>query len=141
MKQLQALLMTLLIAAPLYAQQMSEQEIFRALQLEMQRSMRELRIGELPAPYHIEYLLQIRRTVSMHAVHGALEDVDSGTRAVLSVRIRIGTPKFDNTNFFDVSLGFFGSSDDEEGYKNRLIPFELSADVLRREIWLATDAC
>lgn len=130
-----------LLTMPIFSQQMTEQEIFRALQLEMQRSMRELRIGELPAPYHIEYLLQIRRTMSLHAVHGALEDIDSGTRAVLSVRIRIGTPKFDNTNFFDVSLGFFGSSDDEEGYKNRLIPFELTSDVLRREVWLATDAC
>lgn len=123
------------------AQPMSEREIFDALQVEMQRSLRELRIGELPAPYQIEYTLQIRRSVTVHAVQGAVEDIDTGTRAVLSVRMRIGTPKFDNTNFFDVSLGFFGSSDDEEGYKNRLIPFELRPDVLRRELWLATDAC
>lgn len=130
-----------LFSATAVAQQMSEQEIFNALQLEMTRSMRELRIGELPAPYQIEYILQIRRTVTMHAVQGALEDLDTGSRAVLTVRMHIGTPKFDNTNFFDVSLGFFGSSDDEEGYKNRLIPFELHPEMLRRELWLASDAC
>ncbi|MFN5378242.1 MAG: metallopeptidase TldD-related protein [Ignavibacteria bacterium] len=130
-----------LFSSAAVAQQMSEQEIFRVLQLEISRSMRELRIGELPAPYQIEYILQIRRTVTMHSVQGALEDLDTGSRAVLTVRMHVGTPKFDNTNFFDVSLGFFGSSDDEEGYKNRLIPFELRPEVLRRELWLASDAC
>jgi hypothetical protein len=130
-----------LISAGASAQPMSEQEIFSTLQLEMQRSIKELRIGNLPAPYQIEYTLQIRRSVTVHAMQGAIEDIDTGTRAVLSVRMHIGTPKFDNTNFFDVSLGFFGSSDDEEGYKNRLIPFELRPEVLRREVWLATDAC
>jgi predicted Zn-dependent protease len=57
------------------------------------------------------------------------------------VRVRVGGPVFDNTNFFDVSLGFFGSSDDEEGFRNRRIPFEVTAEALRRELWLATDAC
>jgi TldD protein len=138
---MRTLLLAACLAATASAQQMSEQEIFDAMQLEMQRSMRDLRIGELPAPYQIEYILQIRHTVSLHAVQGALEDLDTGTRAVLTVRMHVGTPKFDNTNFFDVSLGFFGSSDDEEGYKNRLVPFELRPELLRRELWLASDAC
>ena len=72
---------------------------------------------------------------------GTVEDIDSGLTASLTVRVRVGGAKFDNTNFFDVSLGFFGSSDDEEGFKNRRIPFELTVDGLRRELWLATDAC
>ncbi|MBM4178274.1 MAG: hypothetical protein FJ211_02945 [Ignavibacteria bacterium] len=135
------ILCIVLVSSSLRAQTMSEQEVFNTLQLEMQRSMDQLRIGDLPAPYQLEYVLQIRKSATMHAVQGALEDLDSGTRATLSVRMHIGTPKFDNTNFFDVSLGFFGSSDDEEGYKNRVIPFELRPDVLRREVWLATDAC
>jgi hypothetical protein len=61
--------------------------------------------------------------------------------AVLTVGIRVGNPKFDNTNFFDVSLGFFGSGDDEESFRNRRIPIELDYASLRRELWLATDAC
>lgn len=123
------------------AQRMTEEQIFTTLQQEMNRSMRELRIGDLPRPYHIEYLLQIRNSVTAHAVLGTLEDLDTGSRATLTVRMHIGTPQFDNTNFFDVSLGFFGSSDDEESFKNRVIPFELSPTILRRELWLATDAC
>jgi predicted Zn-dependent protease len=115
--------------------------ILDAMDAEIQRSMRDLKVGDLARPYHIEYLLKIRRSASVHAVLGTVEDVDSGITATLTVRVRVGGPRFDNTNFFDVSLGFFGSSDDEEGFKNRRIPFEISSDVLRRELWLATDAC
>ncbi|MFN9151740.1 MAG: metallopeptidase TldD-related protein [Bacteroidota bacterium] len=115
--------------------------VFDAMRTEMQRSMTELHLGDLPRPYHMEYLLQVRRSVNMHAVLGTIEHLDTGIVARLTVRVRVGGPVFDNTNFFDVSLGFFGSSDDEEGFRNRRIPFEVSAEALRRELWLATDAC
>ena len=137
------LLLTLLVACTSLtsAQRMDESAIFSAMDTELQRSVRELKLGDLARPYHIEYLLQIRRSASVHAVLGTVEDIDSGVVASLTVRVRVGGAKFDNTNFFDVSLGFFGSSDDEEGFKNRRIPFELSEETLRRELWLATDAC
>lgn len=115
--------------------------VFDAMRTEMQRSMTELHLGDLPRPYHMEYLLRVRRSVNMHAVLGTIENIDTGIVARLTVRVRVGGPVFDNTNFFDVSLGFFGSSDDEEGFRNRRIPFEVSAEALRRELWLATDAC
>jgi hypothetical protein len=115
--------------------------VFDAMRTEMQRSMSELHLGDLPRPYHMEYLLQVRRSVNLHAVLGTIEDLDTGITARLTVRVRVGGPVFDNTNFFDVSLGFFGSSDDEEGFRNRRIPFEVTAEALRRELWLATDAC
>ncbi|MEY3386191.1 MAG: hypothetical protein RIR53_1002 [Bacteroidota bacterium] len=115
--------------------------VFDAMRQEMQRSMSELHLGDLPRPYHMEYLLQVRRSVNMHAVLGTVENIDTGTTARLTVRVRVGGPVFDNTNFFDVSLGFFGSSDDEEGFRNRRIPFELTPETLRRELWLASDAC
>jgi len=124
-----------------HAQRMDADAIFSAMDTEQQRSIRELHLGNLARPYNIEYVLQIRHAASVHSVLGTVEDIDSGTRASLTVRIRVGSPTFDNTNFFDVSLGFFGSSDDEEGFKNRTIPFELSPSNLRRELWLATDAC
>lgn len=137
------LLLTLLVACTSLtsAQRMDESAIFSAMDTELQRSVRELKLGDLARPYHIEYLLQIRRSASVHAVLGTVEDIDSGVVASLTVRVRVGGAKFDNTNFFDVSLGLFGSSDDEEGFKNRRIPFELSEETLRRELWLATDAC
>lgn len=137
------LLLALVLTSSVFAsaQRLDESTIFTAMDTELQRSIRELKLGDLARPYHIEYLLQIRRSASVHAVLGTVEDVDSGLTASLTVRVRVGGAKFDNTNFFDVSLGFFGSSDDEEGFKNRRIPFELNVEGLRRELWLATDAC
>ena len=41
----------------------------------------------------------------------------------------------------DFGLSFFGSSDDEERFRGRSLPMELNYDILRRELWLATDGC
>jgi len=115
-------------------------EIFRAMADEMRRNMMELQVGDLARAYHMTYTLTIRRRLGVHATMGSILDSDTGTVVTLSVNVRVGTPKFDNTNFFDVSLGFFGSSDDEESFRGRRIPKELSYSSLRREFWLATDA-
>ena len=115
--------------------------LFRAMDHELQRSMSELKIGDLPRPYNLEYVLTKRSRVGAHATLGIVSDLDTAESVVLTVRIRVGAPKFDNTNFFDVSLGFFGSSDDEEQFKSRRVPKDLTYDGLRRELWLATDAC
>ncbi len=118
-----------------------EEMVYRAMQDEMQRNMRELQLGDLPRAYHMTYSLSIRKSISVHSTLGDVQDVDTGTVAILSVAVRVGGPKFDNTNYFDVSLGFFGSSDDEEAFRTRRIPFEYTYNSLRRELWLATDAC
>lgn len=118
-----------------------EEMVYRAMQDEMQRNMRDLQLGDLPRAYHMTYSLSVRKSISIHSTLGDVQDVDTGTTAILSVAVRVGGPKFDNTNYFDVSLGFFGSSDDEEAFRTRRIPFEYTYNSLRRELWLATDAC
>ena len=115
--------------------------MIQAMQDEIARSMQELRIDDLPAPYVIEYTITERDRIGVHATLGSIEDTDTTSMTTLTVRVRVGDPSFDNTNFFDVSLGFFGSSDDEESFRNRMIPRDLSYADLRRELWLATDAC
>lgn len=116
-------------------------DLFRALDDEINRAMTDLHIGELARPYHIEARLAMRSHVGAHAVLGSAEDTDSTNGNLLSVRVRVGSPRFDNTNFFDVSLGFFGSTDQEEVFTNRRVPLELDYATLRRELWLAIDAC
>lgn len=116
-------------------------EIMRAMHDELVRNMMELRLDGLATPYHIEYTLTKRHRLGAHAILGIVDDIDTASTATVTVRVRVGTPKFDNTNFFDVSLGFFGSSDDEEAFRNRRVPLDVSYEALRRELWLATDAC
>lgn len=109
-------------------------DLFRALDDEINRAMTDLHIGELARPYHIEARLAMRSHVGAHAVLGSAEDTDSTNGNLLSVRVRVGSPRFDNTNFFDVSLGFFGSTDQEEVFTNRRVPLELDYATLRREL-------
>lgn len=115
--------------------------LFNAMEEELQRNMQNISLGDLPRPYNIEYVLQFRNRKGMHATLGAVEEIDTARMATLTVKVRVGTPKFDNTNFFDVALGFFGSSDDEETFRNREVPYDVSIGHLKRELWLATDAC
>jgi hypothetical protein len=134
-------LAVVLLAGAASASAIDENILFKAMEDELQRNMRELAIGDLARPYHIEYELKRSRHTSARAVLGTVNDIDTSYTTILTVRCRVGAPRFDNTNFFDVSLGFFGSADDEERFKSRVIPNELSYDMLRRELWLATDAC
>lgn len=116
-------------------------DLMRAMRDEAKRALSELQVESLQKPYYVEYMLTMRNSESAKASLGGIINTRKGMSAVLTVGIRVGTPKFDNTNFFDVSLGFFGSGDDEESFRNRRIPIELDYSTLRRELWLATDAC
>lgn len=115
-------------------------EIQRALKDELNRSLKELTLESLQRPYYMDYRLTLRDTRSIKSSLGSLLYSRSNRSGSLSVGVRVGRPEFDNTNYFDVGLGFFGSGDDEESFRSRRIPFELDYSALRRELWLASDA-
>ena len=116
------------------------QETLRAMRDELARSKQELQLPSLEKPYYIQYSLRSNALYSIKASFGSLVDSRRAREKRLSVALRVGSEQFDNTNFFDPALGFFGSSDDEERFKNRAVPFEIDYASLRRELWLATDA-
>jgi PmbA/TldA metallopeptidase C-terminal domain len=118
----------------------SDESIFRAMKDEIARSMSGLKIDGLEKPYFIEYHLEILSPYSLEASLGSVVSESANKMARLSVGVKVGDYDFDNTNFFDVGLNFFGSSDDEQRFKKRAVSFEPDYDYLRRELWLATDA-
>jgi hypothetical protein len=130
----------LCFALPVQAAQNTAQ-LLKAMRDEITRSMEQLSVDKLQKPYYVEYTLTLRSTQSVKSTLGGLISKRDLSGALLTVGIRVGNPQFDNTNYFDVSLGFFGSGDDEESFKNRRIPLELDYETLRRELWLASDAC
>ncbi len=134
------LLLLLLISMPFVANAGDNDQILKAMRDEISRSMDELKLDKLERPYYIEYTLSIMDAYNIKAELGAINENDHGKVANLTVGVRVGDYKFDNSNFFDIGLSFFGSSDDEERYKSRRIPFDLDYQSLRRELWLATDA-
>lgn len=107
---------------------------------ELRRNIADLKVDKLQKPYFIEYTLTLHRSYSVKATLGSLTESDSSYSAKITVSIRVGDYKFDNSNFFDFGMSFFGSGDDEELFKNRAVPYELDYKTLRRELWLATDA-
>jgi TldD protein len=116
------------------------EDILFAMKSELTRSMNELKINELESPYFIEYKYVEYNASSIRGSLGSIEAANNSKSAYISVGVRVGDYSFDNTNFFDVGLGFFGSSDDEEGFKKRSVSYEPSINYLRKEFWLATDA-
>lgn len=117
----------------------NNEEILKAMRDEISRSMNNLKLESLQKPYYIEYKLRLRKSNRINASLGKILESSSVDFGQLTVELRIGDYKFDNTNFFDVGLSFFGSSDDEESYKNRKVQYEQDYNSLRRELWLATD--
>lgn len=134
-------ILILFFASIIGLQAKPHEDLMRAMRDEAKRALSELQVESLQKPYYVEYMLTMRNSESAKASLGGIINTRKGMSAVLTVGIRVGNPKFDNTNFFDVSLGFFGSGDDEESFRNRRIPIELDYASLRRELWLATDAC
>ena len=141
MQKIIALTLSLLFCANSAFSKVNIDELKKAMRDEIKRSLSELSVESLQRPYYVEYTLNVKNSQSVKASLGGLlssRDIES---ASITVGIRVGNSTFDNTNFFDVGLGFFGSGDDEESFKNRRIPVELDYQSLRRELWLATDAC
>lgn len=116
------------------------QDIILAMKHEMKRSLSELSIDKLEKPYFIEYKFVEYDAKSIRSSLGSIESSSNSKSANISVGVRVGNYQFDNTNFFDVGLGFFGSSDDEESFKNRNVSYNPDYNYLRKEFWLATDA-
>ena len=119
----------------------SNDDYFRAMQDEMYRSMEALKIDNMQKPYYIEYTLEVHRRNGVNGRLGKIYNSSKDSMFIsLSVAVKVGDYKLDQTNFFDIGLNFFGSWDDEERYKNRSVPKELDYTALRRELWLSTDA-
>ncbi len=134
------IILLLLICLPFVAKANDNQQILKAMHDEINRSMDELKLDNLEKPYYIEYSLNIMDSYTVKSELGAINEGSHTKFARLTVGVRVGDYTFDNSNFFDIGLSFFGSSDDEERYKSRKIPFDLDYLSLRRELWLATDA-
>lgn len=114
--------------------------VMNAMKDELNRSMKELKLENLQKPYYIEYQLKVVEEHNASAFLGNLINSNSGYNYILNVSVRVGDYQFDNSNFLDIGFSFFGSTDDEERFTNRRIPEEISYDILRQQLWLATDA-
>src|SRR5450759_2300334 len=69
-----------------------------AMRAELDRS-RTLKLGDLEPPYYVEYSLEDTSSYSVAASMGGLLDARSNRARSSAVQVRVGSYKFDNTNY------------------------------------------
>jgi hypothetical protein len=111
-----------------------EQPVLTAMQDELQRSMTGLRIDGQPAPYYIAYQLDDLATRRLTGRLGEIAEDASFRTRTLRVEVRVGDYAFDSSRFvsLDRSAGVVGES--------LAAPLDDDYNVMRRQIWLLTDA-
>jgi len=110
----------------------------RAMADELARSMERLRVEGLEAPYFISYKVDDTRALIATAGFGALLSSTPTRSRTLSVELRVGDYRLDNTNFLTMPARGSALSRSFGGRSSILL--EDNYQELRRQIWLATDA-
>lgn len=124
----------LLVTAGLQAQDVAS----RAMQDELQRSMKKLRLEQLDRPYFISYKLVDTNSKQASASFGSLVSSSESHTRYLTVEVRVGDYALDNSNFLSSSFGASGVATRMFGGTVQ-VPLDDNYDELRRQIWLATD--
>ena len=105
--------------------------IFRAMSDELNRSMGKLVIEEMQPPYFLSYLIRDDQTVVIEARFGSLLQSEQTTKRSLSIELRVGSPKLDNTNYL-------AKWQDLWNHRENLVE-EDNYETLRHQIWYHTD--
>ena len=106
-----------------------EDVLMQAMREEMTRTLEELQMEDLEAPYFVSFTVQDKAQMGAQANFGALLSSNESRNRTLTVEVRVGDPSFDNTNFS------FGPS-----IQTAALPLEDDVAEIRRQIWLGTDA-
>lgn len=101
--------------------------IMKAMADELDRSMKKLKLNDLPRPYFIQFNVEDRETVSMSASYGGLIRSDEQHSRTFDSRVRVGSFELDNTN---VGRGFGNAG---------MMPLDDDYIALRHTIWLIVD--
>src|ERR1051326_3680544 len=100
--------------------------ILTSMKAELDRSLGKLKLTGAPEPYYIEYRVLDRDAYNVSASLGALTGEDRLRTRMLTVTVRVGRYKRDNS---------FGQGANIV----ELLPYEDDVYALRHAIWLATD--
>lgn len=119
------LLLVLVLAAP--AAPGDDDMVMRALTEEVKRAM-TLAMPGADRPHHARAYAVTAETFSVSANLGAFNPPAGGRELSLSTGLRVGTPKFDQTNF---------SGSSSSGV--RPAPSEEDVDAIRHALWLSFD--
>lgn len=115
--------------------------VILALTEELQRSFSALKnVGKAPL-YYLAYRLYEGTWESITASDGALRDeVPKNDWRMLSVDLRVGSPKFDNTHYQRDVASHPPHEYDATSDRNSILPNEGAGIPLKQSLWLKTDS-
>jgi hypothetical protein len=117
---------------PVAIAQQDNDPILRAMHDELERS-KMFKVASSDPPYYIEYEIEDADVVVVSASLGALIAQNHSSIKLPTVRVRLGSPAFDNANYA-FSDYYSGSRLDPEQ-----LPMDANYGAVRQILWLATD--
>ncbi|MHC1780588.1 MAG: metallopeptidase TldD-related protein [Bacteroidales bacterium] len=128
MRIILAVIISFTTLSPLFSQQ--ESTLFKAMRDEMNRSMKELKLPNSPAPWFISYITGETSYISVIASKGVLLNSKvSPKERVHSVNLLVGNSEF-SSDYSYTGNGIISAT---------LAPSEDNYDQLRRGLWQTTD--
>ena len=121
------------VGALVTAQTAPQDVLLQAMRDELNRS-RNLSVPNLEAPYFIQYAIDEGENFEVSATLGGIVTRRRDRFRLPEISVRVGDYKFDNTNYFAGGFGFGAR------YDLGRFPVEDDYPVLRRFLWLETDA-
>ncbi|MDD5676081.1 MAG: metallopeptidase TldD-related protein [Chitinivibrionales bacterium] len=111
-----------------------DSNIVTAMQQELDRSTQSLQIAKMHRPYFIGYRLTVRDAFFCGASFGSITNANANRLCEIEIDLRVGSPQSDNSNFFNGNRIVNGTFKGGQGLLNG------DSFILRRALWLATDA-
>jgi len=108
--------------------------VLKAMEEELQRSMKGLRDKGNPPPYFISYHITESIRLLIAASYGAIRVSSDGRSRVLDVEVRVGDYQFDNTHRLRDRFGYLPPY---RGFA--FIPIENDPDAIKSALWFETD--
>lgn len=111
-------------------------KILDAMRVELDRSIKRLKVPGHPKPYFISYLARDIRAFSVMARYGSLVQKKADHRRPCYVDVRVGNYQYDHV----VKGGLTDNSDEAESFDLIDLPVETGEDSLRFSLWRLTDS-
>ncbi len=113
-----------------------ESIILSAMKNELTRSMEQLELDDKEGPYYISYLIKDVYNLRITSDSGAITANSDNHYRMLNTDLRVGDYTLDNSNFMSLNLSNITSLITSS---NERVTVDDDYNVLRRQIWLATD--
>lgn len=99
------------------------------MEKELRRTHKKLRDPKGQPPYFVAYTVDETDRIFLRATMGSLDNDTENRSRALTVDMRVGSKKFDNTRYLERNWGAHGGS----------LPLEDDEEAIRTGLWLASD--